>query len=351
MIAKQRQFGALAFAATTILVPSDRLALGQDRLPPELVTIQAALGPKQQNLIDDYVTHWTDTLENEADEQVVEARDQLTEPLGLGATDHFLNAYSRAVGGRLGDAVRADRLVSRLNAMIVASRIRKDENVISLIVKGLDDESPALRYWAAKAVRKVAQAPDIAPKPAIQMKLLEQLDMSLRKEQSTVVLEQVFLAMVGVTHGAAVEKVYGGLNHRVRVHVGKPELPYRAERAGMQGLFRRLAEMEAHGVAVGEPFRQIARAAVRYLNLLSKQADGAKLSPDLAKGYSEMAQLCWRVLDYVHQKLESPERAPARPNFFTDNWKDYHVKALRWREILTKNPFNLTDADLTNVGE
>jgi hypothetical protein len=346
-----RRVGILVtFAVLTAATVS---ASAQDRLPADIFGAESVLTPDQQSTIDEYADTWVEQLHAEDDKQVAAARGKLIDPLGMGGTPVFTQGYCTAVSSRLAGIANPERPIIQLNIMIVAARLNKDDATAALIQKGLDDECPAVRYWAVKAVRSPEGSnPGDARvlSAANQQAILGQLNQLLDQEQSTEVLEQIFVAMVELRIPAATERVYEGLNRRVENHIGKPELPYAPECSGLRGLFQKLLQREAEGQVLDEPFRQIARASVRLMILLSQQAAASPLTSELEKDYLDMALLCDQVLRFVHTKFKSSVPAPGDINQFAKNWQEIQVKALQWRDILTKSPFNFTDADLSIAG-
>ncbi|NJL31045.1 MAG: hypothetical protein HC898_05145 [Phycisphaerales bacterium] len=97
-----------------------------------------------------FAEHWSVRLKLEDDLAVVEARDRLMEPLRGQPSPNFISVYAGIVGPTLTEPLASPRIINRLNTMIVAS-VMLDQSLVPVVVKGLQDKNPAIRYWAGRA--------------------------------------------------------------------------------------------------------------------------------------------------------------------------------------------------------
>jgi hypothetical protein len=351
---------AALLAATLMVGPVQGQAA--PTLPPDFYQIDTPLGVEQQRTVETYVNHYIGQLIDGADADVVEARAQLTGPLAKGGTGPFNEQYS-AIAARLleesavmepepgpgpedaeGDiAARngAVRVIVRLNAMIVTSRLIKDEHVMSLILKGIADENPAVRYWAVRAARGGVGVVRADQKQQLTAALQQRVNV----EQVDEVVRQFLLALIDLD---AVDVVASALNELIRLHGGEPTRAYDAKRQAMHALHQKLLVMDAQGQAVEPAIRQLARAAGRYMLLITEQAQGAALNNAQSGDQAETVRLCDVVLRQARQHLGSAANVPAPIDgqVFRRNWPALHAVALEWREVLAQSPFNFSEADL-----
>lgn len=341
---RSRAFGAWAFLFAVIALFGET-TLGQEKLSSDIIHLETPPNADQQNQISIYTSLWTERLKEGPDEQVSRARRKLLDPLTVGGTEHFRTAYCRIAGKGLREAGDCDRLLVRLNALIVAREFTKNEPIVTLIQVGLEDDSPAIRYWAAQAVSESTD--DLTRfKQADARQLIEKLSNILKRERSMEVAEQVLLAIVSIRVEESVEAATAAFNDRVRFHKGNPELPFKTELGPLTEFFQKLIRLRAENQLVDEAFRQTARAAGRYYFLLSRQATEAELDADLQQDYLAMATMCDKILGYVHNTVLKVESGGPVPLTRFDKWPRIHEKARQWWRVLTQAPYAFESADL-----
>ena len=343
-----RQLGVLMCLATALLaLEFAPPASAQDKLPTDIYNAES-LSPEQTSQIQAYVSQWAPVLINAegTGEQIVTARQRLLQPLGFVSTDAFRQAYTQAAAQQIPPALDAESLLPRLNAMIILSRLEMNEEILSLIRRGMQDPNPAVRYWAIKGIRGSAAALPVAA----QRQLLQDLTQMLENEQSEQVLEQTYHAMVelNLPGNQAITRVLEALNQRVAAHVGRPELTYRAEYSGTRTLYQRLLTMQASQGGMDQAFAQLARAAVRYMDLIARQGRqfGEQLPPETLDSYLRMVELAFQVLSDVHRQTGSTAPVPAslRAAVASANWDEVLLAAQQFRDALTQPPFGFEPA-------
>lgn len=319
-----------------------------NQIPPDLIS-STSLDDAQKNTIEDYVGQWATRLTIGEDADVAEARRQLLQPLGLGsASEPFLEFYSQTVSQKLTPAIGHERLVVRLNAFIVAARLR-GEAVFTLIGQGLKDASPAVRYWAAKAAHNAIEAGGL--NNDAQLRTLGLLTQRLDQEDAALVVRMILLAIAKLNVPAATDALLESLNTRITLHASAdPAQALVAEQAALQQLYQKLITAGSNPSA-HEALRRLARTAVRYMDLAAAQLDAGRVSAEARDGHVQMITLAEAVLIYTRNVLGSPRAAPnsvAAPVRVGD-WKAVRAIADHWRSVLREPPFDFSDSDLKLV--
>jgi len=345
-------------------------AQGQERIPQDAIVAQASFTDRQRQAITRYIGRWGGLLEEAttnqqvSDAQVSESRQKLLSPIRTpGATDFFKKRYSAQVSEVVGRLLDADRLIVRLNVMIVVTRLT-DDSAVALAEKGLTDPSPSVRYWAAKAIANLAEATDSQGNPILDVKarlsLLRTLEEAGEDEDSTEVLQQVMLAMGSMNVPSALDRLLELLDARLSWHVDRPYEPYLAESAGLRSVYQRLLRSQAANPA---QVRKLAQIAHRYMNLISRNladaADKAQgnrtenpISRELEADHANMLELCEYALQYVHGEAESQEGMPTSiiQKIPFRNWKEINLIAVDgWGQVLKAPPLNFKPGDLAIV--
>ncbi len=344
------RFVLLGAAAVTLLGLNVSV-LAQERLPTNVLVVTRPISEQDQRAIDGYIDFWMDRLQNGSDKQVTEARDRLIEPLVIGGTsDDFKSIYNTALIPRLVPAARADRVIVRLNAMIVITKI-SGEGSVALIQAGLADPSPGLRYWAAKAIADVASREGFNLEQ--QRRILPLIQQAIQKESSTAVLTQLLKALGALDIPEAVETLLRSLNERIVFYVGDIEAPYLPVHDAMQKLYIDLVKAFAAGEPVEPAIRGLAQTAYRYMALATQQLNQAPaLDPASRADKVEMIRTCDQVLRWAVEDALSPgTRLPeAITNaLVVSDWQFIQFQVDRWRRILLAPPIQLTEQDLQPV--
>jgi hypothetical protein len=191
--------------------------------PPEMPTSST---PKK---IDDYIQYWTAKLlgpthgtqpvvvgAGKAEINLAEERKasiaagQLVEPLRKDKQASFVARYS----GRMASALLSKKALSsvrvsvRINAMIITSNLSSGQ-AIPMVIAGLKDKNPGVRYWAARSARPLA--PFAGANPQSFKTLLKALADALAAESDSRVVMQI----VGTIIAIASDPTIGTLNQRL----------------------------------------------------------------------------------------------------------------------------------------
>ncbi|MCC6680043.1 MAG: hypothetical protein IT445_03980 [Phycisphaeraceae bacterium] len=346
------------------------MAQAQDQarptIPAEMYQVDGPFSADQLRTVESYVDYYIHQLVSGQEDAIVDGRNELVAPMEKGGSKTFNEQYSVIVARKLdasaamnkpaapsGDDEQANRkeaarqVVVRLNTMVVSSRLIKDDHVINLILKGIEDENPAVRYWAVRAVIGGGES-NLAQEQ--KNKLVTTLGRQVNVEQVEEVVRQLLLALI---EQDAADQVLQALNEQIKQHVDKPRLTYDSNREAMRSLLRKIQVDLASGQVVDQSFRQLARAACRYMELITKQTPGAALDEETERDHLEMVKLCDMVLRQAHEALQSGVSAPPSIDAaaFGKNWSALQVAATQWHAVLMQPPFNFTEDDLATAGQ
>ena len=340
-----------------VLGLTSRATLGQNKIPYEIVTAESALTTGQQSRIDAYVEARLNQLLQGLPDQVSEAREQLIEPFGLvGASDIFTLAYSAAVSDRLIEALHSNKILVKLNAMIVAASLI-DPGVVRLIEIGLTDDNPALRYWAGKAVGDIETSPATRAQRALssenQRLLLAVIKEAIGDEPSHDVLHRLLLGIVTLEVSEAGEFLLDELNRRVSFYATDARLPIGPITRILRAMYINLVQASARGKQIFPEQRQkTTMVAYRYLVLCASALDRGTVDPAMETAYKEMVELTDSILTWMARSTfpEGTDRPESvKKEVQIENWPEILLRAGDWRLLLLKE-FNFDQEDLTVAG-
>lgn len=324
-------------------------AWGQNKIPYEAVTSVTALSPEYIRLIDVYVAQRVERLIEGDPKEIRSAREGLLDPLGLvGASDVFLVAYSRAVSSRLSPGVNLEKpLIVRLNVMIIAAALR-DPGVARVIEAGLDDENPAVRYWACKAAGRVSSRGTIPGD--VQLSLLNKLSGRLSKETDPAVSEQVLRGLVGLSIPEATEQLLTKLNEKVQQFAAQPQTPAGVVVDVLRTLFVNAVRANATGQRASEvQLRRMMLVGYRYMDLSSTLLDLGLVGPGTKQEHIELLQITDAMLIWAAgQSLPGGRSTPdsVKRQIELGNWPAVRLRAQEWKLVLVSEPLNFKEQDL-----
>ncbi|MCE9590171.1 MAG: hypothetical protein K8S99_06570 [Planctomycetes bacterium] len=310
------------------------------QIPAAIITASTTLGSDQQKIVDDEVKGLVTKLINFADERVGEARTHLLDPFERGPSDIFRRAYSQAMARELVRALNSDRVIVRVNAMLITSRL-EDPGVVPLVVKGLADPSQGVRYWAARTVNVGAPIAQDGRAP-----LLVALTEVMKTETSVDVLEQVLGAMVALD---AFDHVLNGLNDRVAVHAQNPAVSPSADTEALRRLYQKLVQDAAGGKTIAAAtLRELARASYRLLDFAAMGLDTKLVPAEMTGEWKRMIEVADAALRWTVSNANRDAKLPAevKPDLATGNWPAVRLHIGDWVPVLTAAPLNLKPEEL-----
>ena len=335
-----KSIGSLLAATTLACCLPNTASLAQ----PLPTAKNRVLSSTDKALIKDYISKWAPQLVAEDDRQVTAAKDQLIIPLNTDSTAFFLVEYRAALRDLLRQAFESKpaskRLIVRLNAMIVAAKLHDTDN-ITLLIKGLNDQNPAVRYWAAQAIADLTRGANL--KIRQRNKLFSALTVSMENEKIEPVLKQMMRALVSLTKHVpnGINILLQTINKRVELHMANPQLGISAEIEGLRDLRQPLIKSRAANPAAttDEDLRQFILVATRYHRLAAAQLEQGKV-PAIHRGdYITLLNLADNVLPWAVRQLgvktiSQDLKQPIGPYLEQKQWTLINQRAASWQQLL-----------------
>ena len=300
------------------------------------ITKSTALNPRDKTAIRNYVKEWVELLREGSDREIGEAKRQLNKPIRRDATDYFLIEYRRALGPKLRELFASEpaqkRDIIRINVMIVAFELR-DTDSSMLLVLGLKDKNPAVRYWSANAVGNFGNS-KIQLKVEQQKDVLKSLGKALESEKVETVFQQLMLAMVDLNISDARLAVLDVLNKRVEVHMARPQIPIAAEEKCMASLIVRMVQEKN---VPAEQIRDFTRAAARYLKLCAALMEQQAVPQSVIDDYKKMIERADDSLRFlVQQQNVDVPKSFVKPagHIRLSKWSELLDQAMEWQLLL-----------------
>jgi len=267
-----------------------------------------------------------------------------------GITDTFRNAYSEEVSKLMGDAIRSETDLVRINAMIVATQLTND-GASQFIDEGLSDDNAAVQYWSAKAyleqVERAMGEDGPGMSPAAQRGIIEKVQEVFANNPSTPVARVGVEILTNLDVPEARETLLALLHDRVAVHADSPQDSYLPEQTAIQLLS---AEISRERRVDEAQVREVARAAFRYFTLINAQMKAGNILDSAEPGHLAMLDWCYKCLNAMSAKFPSVnvENDADRVNDLIKlgEWEELDAAAERWRAVLTAAPFNVPAEDL-----
>lgn len=322
----------------------------EPRLPASILRPSGVLDEAQTKTINEYVIYWIDLLNAGTDEEIAQARDKLAQPFKLGnaANDIFLAGYAAAIKVRLSEAMKSNRLIVKINAMLVLQYLT-EEGVVELLRQGLEDQAPAVRYRAAKAAGEVARR-DAARGEAGRLNeeqklgILAAIRQAFGAETDELVMEQLLTALIGLVEmPQARQYLLTKVNDRVSVHHRNPNLPAKAGIEAIQTFTTRLAREKAQGNLDPEEAKQVAVVCLRWFDVSAIVLDEDRADERMRGQYQKLLQATDKYLRWALRAL-APEIQP--PNEIDDmlrsgDWKFIRVLSEEWKAKWQQSPMSL----------
>lgn len=224
--------------------------------------------------------------------------------------------------------------VQRMQALISASELTGGD-VAELCVPALSDTHPSVRYWAAKAIAEVsARAGDNSPfSRAQQGTILEAISARLPGEDSSLVAQQMYRAMVSLKVPEARPAMIRAMNQRLARHVGQISDEIRAEIAGLVVLAKAIVTDHFGGRNVDVELRQSAPMMGKYLLVIATGLKDSKLSDELKPSAASAVGAIEQVFKVAVDRFVRPKPDNLQPLQEPVNADDYLkllLNALSW---------------------
>jgi len=213
----------LAGLAGLMLLVLARPAAAQEEsaLPSDIIRADSALTAAQEQVVASYVQRWATALASSA--RITDARSNLIAPLKRpGASPIFKTAYSDQVLATepFERVSESDDLLLRLNAAIIVSEM-SSAAALAKAMQMLQDESPAVRYWAARAIGSLLARLELDE--AVRRQELQKLRTALAREASEEAAAEIFTAIIQFRSAEAIRAVLEAVRVRVERHRAEPQ--------------------------------------------------------------------------------------------------------------------------------
>lgn len=314
---------AWACAALLTLSAAGRAQDRVDSLPSGVTGTNEAFDAAQSDAVNRYIRGWADRLLVPDDpEAVAEARAKLLEPLNLpGATGSFKDQYSAELITGIRAGATSESLAVRLNTMILIARSTGAYG-LDLAGGALRDASPAVRYWAARAV---ADAIDGGPnQPSVsraeQRQLHQRLSAAVAAESTCEIREQLYRALAAMQIPAARQTVSEALMERTDFYARRGVgACLRAEKTGMNKLYSRIISEYVQvqddprradrARALRQQLRRLSIIAYRYVALVGRAMRGESMSDDARVIAREVVTSAQVILTEALSAFDAGEQA------------------------------------------
>lgn len=344
-----RNISRFAFAALLgMTFICSHQAHAQPGLPQSAIIADAPLSGAQRASIDEYVQYWIGPLSQTDESSIAQGRKQLIEPLALSNSSHFQSYYSKAVAKAMMNVLGKAKPTSRLNGMIVISRLR-DPSALDPAMKAIADDNPAIRYWAAKAIKQIIEHMNTNSQTipvADQQAVVKSIEKRMGNETAPPVLEQMLLVLAQMDSPAADVALIEALGQRATYHKANPGRAMFAEQAGLQRFFVKLVTRRANNgqAANNKLIIDMTKPALMLMKVAAAELAAGNLSQKLADDHKAFVKISDQVLQWAVRELapDTPRPAPVRDLLLMDNWTAIQLQVSRWETILSQPPFNHT---------
>lgn len=324
-------------------------------IPNDVVTATQPLNASQQEQMVQAIESWTGQLRSGEDDAISTARENMIRQFGRVQPDSggvFLAAYSRALARRLVPLVSSDRpMLVQMNALIVLERSAAffaDPTLIEAVGRGLNSDTAAVRYWAAKTARVLVDQSFGAQQ---QVQLLNIVKAALGRESTPAVYQQLIVALSNMrTVPGAMEAVLDELNNRVNRYAKDPTLPLSAVLGSLKQLFQTtVSDVAAEREVRLQTLRSLTIVAYRFLYMATQQLDRGAAPERSVDEFKDMVTTADAILRWTVEQIGvAPNRhpQPLANAVANDDWALVNVVVAEWQRLLTAGPLNFTDAEI-----
>ena len=296
-------------------------------IPDVVIVMDGQPTASQRALIRTYARYWGERLLDGSDvKQVANARARLLDPIRRGKRmadaapfnqpvriKSFSDTYAAEVANAIAPGVRHEKMICRLNVIIVAAELWS-MFTLDIITAALADADPAVRMWAGRAVasamaQKVGLPPPLSEKR--QQQLYDALIVAVRAETSEWAREALFQAMGSLSLPQARADMLAILEQRLDEYARTLEIDatIRSDTSGMVKAYVRLMfdsfEAGADPEALQPAVRRLVIVAAKYLQLVAMIAPQVERLPfevrvqldALVKGIDDVLRWGVGVLD------------------------------------------------------
>ncbi|QDU35522.1 hypothetical protein KS4_36050 [Poriferisphaera corsica] len=361
--------GAMAITAAGFFgsLPTPTLAQSDQPAPRIIQSIQTADAPMPADglqAINAFNDYWVMQLASGDEAQIAKARKELKQIVSpSGSSKEFVKQFNHNLLAKLAQVIQkpnipsdssADEkaqiennfLLTRINAMIVLVNT-EGAGIEPVLAIGLNDENPGVRYWASKAVSKIAQYKRLTKEE--QAPVLKLLEQALGRETQSAALTEQLAALSNMNVGTARGILLNVLTARVGVHAKDIYASYSPEQKALQEMFTKLiADIARNGID-SDQIKSFTSVAFRYMTLATDQllTDTAFTNETIADKRT-IIRLGDRIMRFAHENIDPGARSPEKIDnaLSLGDWAFIKTKVNDWNKILTKSPFNIPEDEL-----
>ena len=327
-------------------------AFGQQivQIIQEAKVAERRLTPEQTQSLRDFAQFWMAQLNSIDPEEVSDARNAILQEFRTpGISDVFRDAFSIEIAALMGEAVRSDQDLVRINAMIIATQLTHPE-ANQIIDLGLNDENAAVQYWGAKAylyqAERAAEGDEGMPAED-QHAIIAKIQQVFADSPAIPVARVGFEVLVQLEVPEARDVLLSLLHQRLEDHREHPSASYLAEQAAVRLLTDEISRDRRPDQT---QIIEFSRAAYRYFVLTHAQMQAGAVDEDQVPGHLAMMDWCYKCLYAMSVKfpgLNLPnDLAQVNVQIRDAQWDNLQEVAERWHQILTARPFAIDAAGL-----
>lgn len=295
------------------------VASAQQTIPSEVITA-ASIDAQQQQAIAGAVAPIAAKLDKGSDDDVAAARVEMMNLFErartLGGTPAFSAALSGEVARALAGAMQTDRVICRLNAMLIAGQVQSPR-VVPLLLSGLKDSAPAVRYAAAKSLYTLLTLNNGEPAANVfdadaYTGLINGLGEAMSGAANEALVREAFLALAKIPVPDARQKTLDILMRRAAMLQTTPDLT--ASLAGETDALRTVVLFYATQGDYSRA-RQLAEAGLAYLVISVRDLQTGKLDVNARKQRQLLVQVGLTAAEFAAKEassvtpLQTPEAA------------------------------------------
>lgn len=354
---RPRRFAcALAFIVGLFAVATVSTAQGiAAALPSSVVSTNESLTSSQAEVVNRFVTAWSKRLVDGGDaSSAAEARSVLLEPLTQpGATATFKDQYSARLINAIGDGLSADAFHVRLNTMIVVAATTGAYGV-DVAEAGLEAESAAIRYWAARTLANALEGgPD---RPSIgerrQRRVHRAVVGMIGDEDSSEVREHLYRSLAAMQFPAARATAIDAIRERLGTY-GKAGISadLLAEKTGLNKLYIVLVNEAVNngGARTRAQLRDLAVVAYQAVRLIARDVAQGEVDDDTRAVARDIVTIGQRILvETLKEFGASPAEAPDfEASFRAGEYVKFAWQVNDWATRLTDEPLSAPEEQLS----
>lgn len=289
-----RRFSVLLTALVlglSLSLPHAASAQTPSTIPAGIVTSPNVTLAQRDEIVK-IVTPMLQRLAIGSDEQVAVARQNILRlfdsALTLQGTPAFFATMSDIVAGGLEPAAKSDRIICRINTMLICSRALSPRS-LPILTRGLQDSAPAVRYAAAQAMAMMldpeitGQDPITALDAGAFRAMVELLSKSLDNEKSPTIIAQAALAMSRIPLDDAREITLASLQKTLTLLKAKPKASLSNELTALREVY--LSDARSNSFARA---RLLAETGLGYVAMAASDMDNSSL--DLSSAMRQQRQ-------------------------------------------------------------